>query len=136
MRAPWTAPPSSPGGDGVAPDVRSRELFGRRTLSVPSSITSDARTERESGITPPPPPFSMKTLIIGLVVLFLIGVTVLSLLMAFGPAFRRALSSNPAVVASVVTARPAARRRGAHLVVAPCFELLRPSRQAALRFRT
>jgi len=62
-------------------------LSSRRSIGTPSAITLDGIAERESGITPPPPPFSMRALVIGLAVMFLVGLVVLGLLMRFGPWF-------------------------------------------------
>jgi hypothetical protein len=63
----------------------SRAFFGRRTLAAPGSIERDAAAERESGETPKPPPFSMRALIIGLVIAFAAGAGLLLLLMQYGP---------------------------------------------------
>jgi len=38
-----------------------------------ASIAIDAQVERESGVTPPPPPFSIKTAIIVLVTVFVLA---------------------------------------------------------------
>lgn len=59
--------------------------FDAPMIGAASSIGVDGLTERESGVTPPPPPFTMKALVIGLVVMFLAGVVGLTLLMQFGP---------------------------------------------------
>jgi hypothetical protein len=37
------------------------------------AITVDGIVERESGVTPPPPPVSVKTLVIGLAVMLVLG---------------------------------------------------------------
>ena len=47
----------------------------------------DGITERESGVTPSPPPISVKALVIGLGVLFLVGVVIMIVLMVYGPDF-------------------------------------------------
>jgi len=54
-----------------------------------SSIMVDALVERESGVTPPPPLISVKAIVIGLAVMFVIGVIGASLLL-------RTLPSKPA----------------------------------------
>jgi hypothetical protein len=46
-------------------------------IGAAASIAVDAIVERESGVTPPPPPVSLRALIVGLVVVFLLGVVVL-----------------------------------------------------------
>lgn len=46
-------------------------------------ITLDGITERESGVTPPPPPVSVKALIIGFSVMFIAGVVGLILFMTY-----------------------------------------------------
>lgn len=72
---------------GVISRSNALSFFSRRSIGAPSTITLDAITERESGVTPPPPPFTMKALVIGLVVVFVMGTTLLVLLMQFGPQF-------------------------------------------------
>jgi hypothetical protein len=42
-------------------------------------ITIDGIVERESGATPPPPPISVKALVVALIVMFLLGVALLTL---------------------------------------------------------
>ena len=54
-----------------------------------SSIMVDALVERESGVTPPPPRISVKAIVIGLAVMFVIGAIGASLLL-------RTLPSKPA----------------------------------------
>jgi hypothetical protein len=56
-----------------------------RSLADPSAITLEGYTERDLGITPPPPPVSVKALVIGLVVMFLAGIAFLVLLAYVGP---------------------------------------------------
>jgi hypothetical protein len=56
-----------------------------RSLADPSAITLEGYTERELGITPPPPPLSLKALVIGLVVMFLVGIVLVLVLTHFGP---------------------------------------------------
>ena len=70
---------------GAMSGSNASSIFSRRSIGAPSAIRIDALVERESGVTPPPPPFSMKALVIGLVVAFLIGIAILGLLMVFGP---------------------------------------------------
>lgn len=53
-------------------------------IGAASSIAVDAITERESGITPPPPPISVKALAIVFSVMFLVGIAVLWLLTGRG----------------------------------------------------
>lgn len=48
--------------------------FDAPLIGAAASILVDAAVEREAGITSPPPPFSIRTAIIGLVVMFLAGV--------------------------------------------------------------
>jgi hypothetical protein len=60
-------------------------ISGARSLGIPSTVTLDGITERESGETPPPPPFSVKTLVIGLAVMFLVGVVAIVLLLQYSP---------------------------------------------------
>ena len=48
-------------------------------IGAPSSIIIDGLVEEESGVTPPPPPISVRAVVITLVVMFVIGVIVLSL---------------------------------------------------------
>ena len=55
-------------------------------IGAPSSITLDGIVERESGITPQPPPISVKALVIALIVMFIIGVVLLFVLTQFAPA--------------------------------------------------
>jgi len=42
-------------------------------IGAASSILVDGITERESGVTPPPPPLSMRAIVVGLIVMFLVG---------------------------------------------------------------
>jgi len=42
-------------------------------IGAASSILADGITERESGETPPPPPLSMRTIVVGLIGMFLVG---------------------------------------------------------------
>ena len=42
-------------------------------IGAAGAIFSDALTEHESGVTPPPPPISVRTLVITLVVMFVLG---------------------------------------------------------------
>jgi hypothetical protein len=74
---------------GVTSLSNAWSIFGRRSIGAPSEIAVDALVERESGVTPPPPPFSMRTMVIFLTVVFLVGITGLILLMAFGPQLTR-----------------------------------------------
>jgi hypothetical protein len=78
---------------GIISGSNASSLFGRRSVGAPSAIAIDALAERESGATPPPPPFSMRALVIGLTVVFLIGITILALLMEFGPQITRGVGS-------------------------------------------
>lgn len=43
-------------------------------------IMIDAIAERESGVTPPPPPVSVKALVVAFVVMFLLGIALLTIL--------------------------------------------------------
>jgi hypothetical protein len=43
-------------------------------IGAASSILIDGITERESGVTPPPPPISVRTFVIIFAVMFVIGV--------------------------------------------------------------
>jgi hypothetical protein len=54
-------------------------------IGAGAAITVDGIVERESGATPPPPPISIKALVIGFVVMFVIGVVILYLVMQYVP---------------------------------------------------
>jgi hypothetical protein len=54
-------------------------------IGAGASIAVDAMVERESGETPPPPPVSVKTLVIGFVVMFVLGLIGLFLLLQYSP---------------------------------------------------
>jgi hypothetical protein len=54
-------------------------------IGAPSLITIDGISERESGVTPPPPPVSVQELVVALVVVFLIGVALLAFLLTAHP---------------------------------------------------
>lgn len=54
-------------------------------IAAGSAIALDALVERESGITPPPPPVSIKTLAITFSVMFVAGVIGLLALMRWAP---------------------------------------------------
>ena len=43
-------------------------------IGAPSSILLDGIVENESGVTPPPPPISVRAAAIGLLVMFVLGV--------------------------------------------------------------
>lgn len=45
-------------------------------IGAPSSIIVDGINERESGVTPPPPAITIKTLVATLVIMFMLGVAV------------------------------------------------------------
>lgn len=60
--------------------------FDPPMIGAGASITLDGIVERESGETPPPPPFSMRTAVIGLVVLFALGVVILTVATCMAPA--------------------------------------------------
>ncbi len=47
-------------------------------IGSPANITIDGVVERESGRTPPPPPFSLRTAAIALAVMFVLGLAVLA----------------------------------------------------------
>ena len=49
-------------------------------IGAAALITIDGIVERESGVTPPPPPISVKALVIALIVMFLLGVALLTML--------------------------------------------------------
>lgn len=55
------------------------------TMGAAATILVDGIVERESGRTPGPPPVRLKTVIIGLVAMFLLGVGVALLLAGRGP---------------------------------------------------
>ena len=57
-------------------------------IGAASTIALDALVERESGATPPPPPFTIRALVIELVVMFLVGVAALVLLLQYAPPAR------------------------------------------------
>lgn len=59
--------------------------FDPPMIGAGASITVDGIVERESGVTPPPPPFSMRTAIIGLFVLFALGVVILTVATCMAP---------------------------------------------------
>jgi hypothetical protein len=61
--------------------------WDRRSLTAPSRIAIDGKTENESGVTPPPPPFSLKALIVALVVMLLVGIVIMIVLLQYGPDF-------------------------------------------------
>jgi hypothetical protein len=54
-------------------------------IGAGAMITIDGMVERESGVTPPPPPFSVRTAVIFLVVMFIVGVIAVTVLLQFGP---------------------------------------------------
>jgi hypothetical protein len=78
---------------GVMSGSNASSFMGRRSLGAPSAIMVDGMAEHESGITPPPPPFSMRALVIGLTAVFLFGIVVLALMMEFGPQLARTMGS-------------------------------------------
>jgi len=51
-------------------------------IGAAGAIFSDALTERESGVTPSPPPISVRALVIVFVAMFLVGAAGLALVMA------------------------------------------------------
>jgi hypothetical protein len=52
-------------------------------IGAAASIIVDGIAERESGVTPPPPPVSVKALVIFLVVMFLVGIVGIFLVLHF-----------------------------------------------------
>jgi hypothetical protein len=72
---------------GVVSGSSAMSAFGRRSVGTASAITLDGITERESGVTPPPPPISVKALVIGLAVMLLAGIVIMIVLMQYGPDF-------------------------------------------------
>jgi hypothetical protein len=70
---------SQHGGDefGKSPSSSLRGL-DPPMIGAPTSIMIDGMVERESGVTPPPPPISVRAMIIGLVVMFLLGLALLT----------------------------------------------------------
>jgi hypothetical protein len=52
-------------------------------IGASNLIMVDAMTERESGVTPPPPPISTRALAIALVVMFLIGLLIVYVALTF-----------------------------------------------------
>ena len=72
---------------GVVSGSSAMSAFGRRSVGAPSAITLDGITERESGVTPSPPPISVKAIVIGLSVMLLVGIVIMIVLMQFGPDF-------------------------------------------------
>lgn len=54
-------------------------------LGTPAMITLDGIVERESGKTPGPPPVSLRAVVIGLVVMFIVGVIGSAALSWLGP---------------------------------------------------
>jgi hypothetical protein len=61
--------------------------FGRRSLGAPAAIAAAGRAENDSGVTPPPPSVPLRVLLVGLVVMFMVGIAVMVVLMRFGPRF-------------------------------------------------
>lgn len=55
------------------------------TIGAASMIAVDGIAERESGVTPPPPPISVRAIVIGLVVMFLLGVGGVAAMLTFAP---------------------------------------------------
>lgn len=74
---------------GVTSAGKVRSLVDRRFFGDPSKVVLEGIDDNESGKTPPPPPFSMRALVIGLAVAFALGVGLLTLLMIYGPQFAR-----------------------------------------------
>lgn len=72
---------------GVVAGSSAKSAFGRRSVGAASAILVDGLVENESGVTPPPPPISIRTLIIGLGVMFAIGIAVMIVLTVWGPHF-------------------------------------------------
>ena len=54
------------------------------TIGAAAMITVDGIAERESGKTPPPPPVSLRAIVIALVVMFLLGLGIVFTLLATG----------------------------------------------------
>jgi hypothetical protein len=54
-------------------------------IGAGASIMVDGLVERESGATPPPPPLTIRAIVIGLVVMFLIGLTILLVMLFLQP---------------------------------------------------
>ena len=76
--------------------VASNKLTGADAPSIgaASMIAVDGIVENESGVTPPPPPISVKAIAIGLVVMFLVGLILLSVAMRL-PAERGDSHTSP-----------------------------------------
>ncbi|HEY5483739.1 MAG TPA: hypothetical protein VIK31_08005 [Propionibacteriaceae bacterium] len=52
-------------------------------IGAATGITLDGIVERESGVTPPPPPISLKAFVIAFIVMFLVGAGMLTALHFF-----------------------------------------------------
>ena len=76
-------------------------------IGAGASITVDGIVEKESGITPPPPPVSVKVLIIGLVLVFVLGVVGVLLLRQAAPP-EAPYGGPPAAMQEAPSADPAA----------------------------
>ena len=72
---------------GVVAGSSAKSAFGRRSVGAASAILVDGLVENESGVTPSPPPISMKTIVIWLGVMFAVGIAVMIVLMVWGPHF-------------------------------------------------
>jgi hypothetical protein len=72
---------------GVTSAGKVRPLVDRRFFGDPSKVVLDGVDDSGSGKTPPPPPFSMRALVVGLSIAFVLGVGLLTLLMIYGPRF-------------------------------------------------
>jgi hypothetical protein len=70
---------------GTIAGSNAKSARGHGSWSTAADILVDGIVERESGVTPPPSPISLKALVIGLVVVFVIGVVVAILVLQFAP---------------------------------------------------
>ena len=78
------------------PHEHTSDEFGRQTSSsltgldapmigAASSIVVDGIVERESGVTPPPPPVKLWVLAVALVAMFILGVVLITVVFRFVP---------------------------------------------------
>lgn len=72
---------------GVVAGSSAKSAFGRRSTGAASAILIDGIVENESGVTPPPPPVSIRAIVIGLGVMFAVGIAIMIALMVWGPHF-------------------------------------------------